>query len=82
MNAETDTEWFHRVVRECSVYCLVVGRLKFRHRGQAAIRPASQGQVVFYLGRKPDKFMRVFSEIGALAVTVSPTPVVVMEAAE
>jgi ParB family chromosome partitioning protein len=82
MNSETDTGWFHRVVRESSVCCFVEGRLKFRHRGRAAIKPASQGQAIFYFGRDPDKFMRVFAKVGAFAITVSPTPVIMMEAAE
>jgi ParB family chromosome partitioning protein len=77
MNSETDTGWFQRVVRDCSVYCFVAGRLKFRHQGRAATRPASQGQVIFYFGRDPEKFMRMLSEIiVTFAMSVLPKPVV------
>lgn len=62
VNNATDTKWFHRLLAK-GLACFTRGRVKFHHPERDS-QTARQGQVVFYLGPDPFRFLEVFCQFG------------------
>lgn len=58
--ARTDTRWFTSLYRASSALCLLRGRVKFSD----SLIPAPFPSALFYFGRRPNAFARVFAVHG------------------
>ena len=63
VNNATETGWFNALISVASAVVFPKGRVKFNMPGGEAGAPL-QGQVVVYLGDKPDTFLDEFSQFG------------------
>lgn len=59
----TDTEWFHRAVKDCQLICFTRGRIAFESPSGEKAAP-TQGQAFFYYGGDADAFRTHFSRFG------------------
>ncbi len=69
MNASTDTNWFQRMWKVASAVCLTNHRIAFEASDGKASSGNTKGQVFFYFGKNPAKFISVF-EGNDVGVTV------------
>jgi phage N-6-adenine-methyltransferase len=65
LHNDTSTKWFHAAFHHCSAVCFTRGRINFWH----PLKPgkgggSSNGSLIFYFGRRPEKFVEVFSATG------------------
>jgi len=72
-NNNTDTAWFHQVMRDVQAVCFTRGRIKFLFEGTNKKASPTQGQVFYYLGPAPQRFVEVFSQFGT-CLLASPNP--------
>ncbi len=72
-NNNTDTAWFHRVMQDVQALCFTRGRIKFLFEGINKKGRPTQGQVFYYLGPAPQRFVEVFSQFGTCLLT-PPNP--------
>jgi ParB family chromosome partitioning protein len=68
VNNATDTAWFHNLLERFPA-CFLRKRVPFWRPGHDG-GGARQGQVIFYLGPKVDKFWTVFSPLGVVVWAV------------
>lgn len=65
-NDNTDTSWYHKLVKISSAICLLSGRIKFYNASE--ISAPTNGQTFFYLGSNLDNFNREFKKIGLIMI--------------
>lgn len=65
----TDTAWFHRLAETAAAICFPKKRIRF-YRGADVAAPTN-GQAFFYLGKDVAAFVREFSAIGFVVLTMS-----------
>ena len=63
-NDNTDTSWFHKLVKISSAICLLNGRIKFYNDNE--VSAPTNGQTFFYLGNNLGNFKREFKNIGII----------------
>lgn len=73
MNASTDTNWFHRLAKASSAFCLTNFRIAFENTDGKSKSGNTKGQVFFYFGPEPDRFKKVFSPYGIVLDTKGMT---------
>jgi len=73
MNASTDTNWFHRLAKSCSAFCLTNFRIAFDNTDGKSKSNNTKGQVFFYFGPDPKNFKRVFARYGIVLDTKGMT---------
>jgi phage N-6-adenine-methyltransferase len=73
MNASTDTNWFHRLAKACSAFCLTNFRIAFDNTDGKAKSNNTKGQVFFYFGADPTTFKRIFAPYGIVLDTKGMT---------
>jgi ParB family chromosome partitioning protein len=61
-NSDTDTVWYHKLLRMSDAICLTKGRIKFYN--EKGIGEPLCGQTIFYIGDNVEKFIQHFSDIG------------------
>jgi hypothetical protein len=65
-NNNTDTSFFHKAAKRAAVICLTKGRINFyKADGETKTSPTN-GQVFFYFGDYPERFIKIFSQFGLL----------------
>lgn len=64
-NNATDTQWWHRAARECSLACLTEGRINFENAEGEKKNPPN-GHSFFYFGNRMKSFAKQFSDIGVI----------------
>ena len=64
VNNATETRWFQKLLSTASALCLPAGRIKFWHPRKVAV--PLQGQALLYFGDKPESFVKVFRQFGAV----------------
>jgi ParB family chromosome partitioning protein len=67
VNNATDTNWWYDLARRYA-FCLLRERLRFWHPTKKT-QSARQGQTVFYIGRHPRRFARVFADVGLIVTS-------------
>ena len=67
-NNSTETKWFQAIAEISSAVCMPKGRVRFWAPGKLAT--PLQGQSITYVGKNPDRFVKVFKEIGVVFVKV------------
>lgn len=60
-----DTAWCHRLMESTQMMCLMRGRIRFKSPARKSATPAN-GQVFFYLGKRPEQFFDRFQQIGSI----------------
>jgi phage N-6-adenine-methyltransferase len=73
MNASTDTNWFHRLAKACSAFCLTNFRIAFENTDGKSKSGNTKGQVFFYFGPDPSNFKKVFAPYGIVLDTKGMT---------
>lgn len=73
MNASTDTNWFHRLAKACSAFCLTNFRIAFENTDGKSKSGNTKGQVFFYFGPDPTSFKKVFAPYGIVLDTKGMT---------
>jgi len=63
-NDNTDTSWFHKLVKVSSALCLLNGRVKFYNKNEKSA--PTNGQTFFYIGPNIGKFNTEFRNIGII----------------
>jgi hypothetical protein len=61
-NDNTDTEWFCQAIEACTAVCFV-GRIHF-HTADGAETQPTNGQAIFYFGKKLKSFAKEFAGLG------------------
>lgn len=59
----TDTGWFHHMMDMARMWVFMQGRVKFETPAGGSGTPPN-GQVFFYLGARPERFLQVFGPLG------------------
>jgi phage N-6-adenine-methyltransferase len=59
----SDTAWFHQAEAAAQRLCFTKGRIRFRRADGVRDSPTN-GQVFFYFGADPSRFVEVFSALG------------------
>lgn len=67
VNNGTETRWCQELFGMSDGACFIRGRVQF-YRPDGTTGPPLQGQVIFYVGDEPMKFLDVFSGLGAVAL--------------
>lgn len=67
VNNATETEWFNNIIDIASAVCFPKSRVKFYMPDGKTGAPL-QGQAVIYIGDNREKFIKVFSSIGWVAL--------------
>jgi ParB family chromosome partitioning protein len=70
VNNATETDWFQSLAGYCSAACFVTGRLRFWRPDKSTGTPL-QGQVVCYLGARPELFKAEFERFGFILYPVN-----------
>ena len=63
-NDNTDTSWFHKLIKISSAICLLNGRIKFYNESEVSV--PTNGQTFFYIGNNIGNFNREFKKIGII----------------
>jgi len=63
VNNATETAWCQRLIATASAICFVRGPVRFLLRGDVSGAPL-QGQIVLYLGGRPEAFSEHFTQLG------------------
>lgn len=63
VNDNTDTKWWHRAAGAASAICFHVGRISFYNAAGEWSSPTN-GQTIFYCGRRHTSFCNAFGEFG------------------
>jgi len=61
-NSDTDTGWYHNLLKMSDAICLTKGRLNFYNEKGVGETPC--GQTIFYIGKNVKKFIQHFSDVG------------------
>lgn len=64
VNNATETTWFQTMLIHASAVCFIRGRVKFIDVEGNPTGAPLQGQVILYLGNKPEVFYEYFSDFG------------------
>jgi hypothetical protein len=63
-NNSSETDWFLRAGKACAAICFTLGRVRFYNAGRPDDDAPLQGQAFFYFGDDPERFAKVFGEVG------------------
>ena len=64
VNNETETTWFRKLWINANAVLFHTGKIKFKFKTGMGYTGPDRGQVFFYIGDEPDKFLEEFSQYG------------------
>ncbi len=64
VNNATETEWFQLFARHCRCICFPASRIRFIDKDGDQNNSPMQGQVFFYFGDRPHRFVDFFAKFG------------------
>lgn len=66
VNNATETNWYQRMIKACSVVCFLKGRVKFIDKHGKESGTPLQGQTILYFGKNVKKFNENFKKFGTI----------------